>query len=35
VRQRRELVRLRRLEDQRAGVVVTAEPASGPDTHGI
>jgi putative membrane protein len=35
VRQRRELARLRRIEEQRAGVVVTDETASGPDTHGI
>ena len=35
VRQRRELARLRRLEDQRAGVTVTTEPAAAPDTHGI
>ena len=36
VRQRRELARLRRIEDQRAGVpAVTAETSGGPDTHGI
>ena len=35
VRQRRELTRLRRVEEQRAGVTVADETASGPDTHGI
>ena len=35
VRQRRELARLRRLEEQRAGVAVTTDTAGGPDTHGI
>jgi uncharacterized integral membrane protein len=35
VRQRRELARLRRLEEQRAGVAVTDETASSPDPHGI
>ena len=36
VRQRRELTRLRRLEEQRAGLTVaTPETAPGPDSHGI
>jgi lipopolysaccharide assembly protein A len=35
VRQRRELARLRRLEEQRAGMPVPPETAPGADIHGI
>ncbi len=35
VRQRRELTRLRRIEEQRAGVRIADETAAAPDTHGI
>jgi hypothetical protein len=35
VRQRRELQRLRRLEEQRAAVPLPGDAANGPDVHGI
>ena len=35
VRQRRELTRLRRLEESRAAMPLPSEPAGGTDIHGI
>ena len=35
VRQRRELARLRRIEEQRAGITATDETAPGSEPHGI